>query len=120
MVEIPKTPFLVKLTTLPPAHILPLWFFDLWTGILLLIFLFKPTESIDPIHRQAKPLYNPAEADEIVKHPTADPFGPEYILLFGKTVGGTRHNDTTVCNRLMVVCEIPEYDWLRAKRILRY
>lgn len=67
-----------------------------------------------------KPLYNPAEASEIVKHLTDIHFDPEYILLFGKLVGGTRHSDATAYDLLMVVRETPEYDWIRAKRLLRY
>ena len=67
-----------------------------------------------------KPLYNPDEAAQIVRCLTDDYFDSEYILLFGKLVGGTRHSDATAYDLLMVVRETPEYDWIRAKRILRY
>lgn len=65
-------------------------------------------------------LYNPAEAARIVQSLTEDYFNPEYILLFGKLVGGTRHSDAMTYDLLMVVRETPEYDWIQAKRILRY
>ena len=68
----------------------------------------------------AELLYDPAEAAQIVHHLTDGYFDPEYILLFGKLVGGTRHSDATAYDLLMVVRETPEYDWMRAKRILRY
>ena len=45
---------------------------------------------------------------------------PEYILLFGKLVGGTPHSDAMAYDLLMVVRETPEYDWIQTKRILRY
>ncbi len=65
-------------------------------------------------------LYNPAEAAQIVNCLTDGYFAPEYILLFGKLVGGTRHSDAMAYDLLMVVRETPEYDWMRAKRLLRY
>ena len=65
-------------------------------------------------------LYNPAEAARIVQSLTEDYFNPEYILLFGKLVGGTHHSDAMAYDLLMVVRETPEYDWMRAKRLLRY
>ena len=65
-------------------------------------------------------LYNPAEAARIVQCLTEDYFNPEYILLFGKLVGGTHHSDAMTYDLLMVVRETPEYDWIQAKRILRY
>ena len=65
-------------------------------------------------------LYNPAEAAQIVQSLTEDYFNPEYILLFGKLVGGTRPSDAMTYDLLMVVRETPEYDWIQAKRILRY
>ena len=64
-------------------------------------------------------LYNPAEAARIVQCLTEDYFNPEYILLFGKLVGGTHHSDAMAYDLLMVVRETPEYDWIQAKRILR-
>ena len=65
-------------------------------------------------------LYNPAEAARIVQSLTEDYFNPEYILLFGKLVGGTHHSDAMAYDLLMVVRETPEYNWIQAKRILRY
>lgn len=38
-------------------------------------------------------LYNPAEVEQIVGHLTSGVFDPEYILMFGKLVGGTRFSD---------------------------
>ena len=67
-----------------------------------------------------EPLYDPNEAAQIVRILTDGYFDPEYILLFGKLVGGRRHSDATAYDLLMVVRQTPEYDWLRAKRILRY
>lgn len=65
--------------------------------------------------------YNPDELARIVHVLTHnDFFDPEYILLFGKLVGGTLHSDATAYDLLMVVRETPDYDWIRAKRILRY
>ena len=37
----------------------------------------------------AEQLYDPNEAAQIVRHLTDGYFDPEYILLFGKLVGGT-------------------------------
>lgn len=54
-------------------------------------------------------LYNPAEAARIVQSLTEDYFNPEYILLFGKLVGGTHHSDAMAYDLLMVVRETPEY-----------
>ncbi|WP_147639041.1 nucleotidyltransferase domain-containing protein [Alistipes sp.] len=68
----------------------------------------------------AEQLYDPNEAAQIVRHLTDGYFDPEYILLFGKLVGGTPHSDALAYDLLMVVRETPEYDWIRAKRILRY
>ena len=48
-------------------------------------------------------LYNPAEAARIVQSLTEDYFNPEYILLFGKLVGGTHHSDAMAYDLLMVV-----------------
>lgn len=64
--------------------------------------------------------YDPNEAAQIVQTLTDGYFDPEYILLFGKLAGGTPHSDATAYDLLMVVRETPEYDWIRAKRILRY
>ncbi len=55
-------------------------------------------------------LYNPAEAARIVQSLTEDYFNPEYILLFGKLVGGTHHSDAMAYDLLMVVRETPEYN----------
>lgn len=68
----------------------------------------------------AEPLYDPAEAARIVDCLTDGYFDPEYILLFGKLVGGTPHSDAMAYDLLMVVRETPEYDWSQAKRVLRY
>ena len=55
-------------------------------------------------------LYDPNEAAQIVLHLTDGYFDPEYILLFGKLVGGTPHSDAMAYDLLMVVRETPEYD----------
>lgn len=84
----------------------------------------QPTEQPAPEPPQATQpvelLYDPAEAAQIVHHLTEHHFDPEYILLFGKLVGGTRHSDATAYDLLMVVRETPEFNWIQAKRILRY
>ena len=72
-----------------------------------------------PASEPAKPLYNPVETAQIVKHLTSGIFNPEYILLFGKLVGGTRFSDPAAYDLLMVVRETPSYDWIQAKRYLR-
>ena len=77
-------------------------------------------EISQPEQQTTKPRYNPNEVAQIVKHLTDGYFDPEYILLFGKLVGGTPHSDATAYDLLMVVRETPEYDWIRTKRILRY
>lgn len=83
-----------------------------------------PEQSVpEPQPDQPAPagqLYDPNEAAQIVLHLTDGYFAPEYILLFGKLVGGTPHSDAMAYDLLMVVRETPEYDWIRAKRILRY
>ena len=56
----------------------------------------------------------------MIRHLTDGYFDPEYVLLFGKLAGGTPHSDAVAYDLLMVVRETPEYDWIRAKRILRY
>lgn len=81
----------------------------------------QATQLTEPQPAQpTKLLYNPDEVAQIVKHLTDGYFDPEYILLFGSLVGGTLHSDATAYDLLMVVRETPEYDWIRAKRILRY
>lgn len=72
------------------------------------------------LEQPAERLYDPAEAARIVQTLTDGYFNPEYILLFGKLVGGTHHSDAMAYDLLMVVRETPEYDWMRAKRLLRY
>lgn len=67
----------------------------------------------------AERLYDPAEAAQIVRILTDGYFKPEYILLFGKLVGGTPHSDAAAYDLLVVVRDTPEYDWIQAKRILR-
>lgn len=75
----------------------------------------------NPVQEQpAEQLYDPNEAAQIVRMLTDGYFNPEYILLFGKLAGGTHHSDATAYDLLMVVRETPEYDWIQAKRILRY
>lgn len=81
----------------------------------------QATRSAEPQPEQpTKPLYDPDEVAQIVKHLTDGYFAPEYILLFGSLVGGTFHSDATAYDLLMVVRETPEYNWIHAKRILRY
>lgn len=65
-------------------------------------------------------LYDPAEAGQIAGLLTTGVFDPEYILLFGRLAGGTPHSDAAAYDLLMVVREIPPYDWMQAKRYLRY
>lgn len=65
-------------------------------------------------------LFDPAEAEQIVRILNDGYFDPEYILLFGKLVGGTPHSDATAYDLLVVVRDTPRFDWLQAKRILRY
>lgn len=72
------------------------------------------------LEQPAEPLYDPAEAARIVQCLTDGYFDPEYILLFGKLVGGTPHSDAMAYDLLVVVRETPEYDWIQTKRILRY
>ena len=55
----------------------------------------------------------------MIRHLTDGYFDPEYVLLFGKLAGGTPHSDAVAYDLLIVVRETPEYDWIRAKRILR-
>ena len=80
------------------------------------------TQLIVPEATQpAKPLYDPDEMAQIVRVLTDDDFfNPEYILLFGKLAGGTPHSDATTYDLLMVVRETPDYNWIQAKRTLRY
>ena len=49
------------------------------------------------LEQPAEPLYDPAEAARIVQCLTDGYFDPEYILLFGKLVGGTPHSDAMTC-----------------------
>ena len=72
------------------------------------------------LEQPAERLYDPAEAARIVQCLTDGYFDPEYILLFGKLVGGTPHSDAMAYDLLVVVRETPEYDWIQTKRILRY
>lgn len=64
--------------------------------------------------------YDSAEANQIIRHLTDGFFNPEYILLFGKLAGGTPHSDAVAYDLLVVVREKPAYNWIEAKRILRY
>ena len=72
------------------------------------------------LEQPAERFYDPAEAARIVQCLTDGYFDPEYILLFGKLVGGTPHSDAMAYDLLVVVRETPEYDWMQTKRILRY
>lgn len=86
----------------------------------------QPARQTEPASEQTTrssepaPLYDPAEAAQIVRHLTDGYFNPEYILLFGKLAGGTPHSDVPAYDLLVVVRESPEFDWMQAKRILRY
>lgn len=81
----------------------------------------RPAQLIASVLEQpAERLYDSAEAARIVHCLTDGYFDPEYILLFGKLVGGTPHSDAMAYDLLMVVRETPEYDWIQTKRILRY
>ena len=55
------------------------------------------------LEQHAERLYDPAEAARIVQTLTDDYFDPEYILLFGKLVGGTPHSDAMAYDLLVVV-----------------
>lgn len=65
-------------------------------------------------------LYDPAEASQIVQVLRDGYFDPEYVVLFGTLAGGTPHSEALAYDLLMVVRGTPRYDWLQAKRILRY
>lgn len=55
------------------------------------------TASATPQPTDAAELpYDPTEAARIVRHLTDGSFDPEYILLFGKLVGGTPHSDPAI------------------------
>jgi len=77
----------------------------------------QPTAQSGP---QPERLYDPGEAARIVECLTDGYFDPAYILLFGRLAGGTPHSDAAAYDLLVVVPEAPEYDWMQAKRILRY
>lgn len=67
------------------------------------------------------PHYNRAEANAIVDCLTKEGlFDPEYILLFGSLAGGTPHSEAKCYDLLLVVRNLPAYDWLQAKRELQY
>lgn len=81
----------------------------------------NPAQLIDlKLEQPAQRLYDPAEAARIVHCLTDGYFDPEYILLFGKLAGGTPHSDATAYDLLVVVRGTPDYNWVQAKRILRY
>ncbi len=66
-------------------------------------------------------LYNVEEADHIVRHLTTEGlFDPEYILLFGRLAGGTQHSEAMCYDLLIVVRDMPDYEWWQARRNLRY
>lgn len=73
-----------------------------------------------PQPQAAKLRYNPEETAQIVKHLTNGIFNPEYILLFGSLAGSTPHSEAIAYDLLIVVRETPAYNWLQAKRALRY
>ena len=67
------------------------------------------------------PRYNRGEADVIVNYLTKEGlFDPEYILLFGSLAGGTMHSEAKCYDLLLVVRNQTDYNWLQAKRDLRY
>ena len=83
----------------------------------------QPALAPQPQPQPGRPdelLYDPDETAQMLRHLTDGYFDPEYVLLFGKLAGGTPHSDAVAYDLLMVVRETPEYDWIRAKRILRY
>lgn len=83
----------------------------------------QPAPAPQPQPQPGRPdelLYDPDETAQMIRHLTDGYFAPEYVLLFGKLAGGTPHSDAVAYDLLMVVRETPEYDWIRAKRILRY
>ena len=55
------------------------------------------------LEQPAERFYDPAEAARIVQCLTDGYFDPEYILLFGKLVGGTPHSDAMAYDLLVVV-----------------
>ena len=68
-----------------------------------------------------EPLYDPAEAETIVRLLTKEGlFDPEYILLFGSLAGGTPHSEAKSYDLQIVVGNLPVHDWADAKRDLRY
>ncbi len=79
-----------------------------------------PTALRTQAEEPASGRYNPDELAQIVRCLTDAYFDPEYILLFGSLAGGTPHSDVAAYDLLMVVRNTPEYDWMQAKRILRY
>lgn len=78
----------------------------------------KPAQTIATTTQPELP-YAPNEAAQIANI-LIPLFNPEYILLFGRLAGGTPHSDATAYDLLVVVREKSEYDWMQAKRILRY
>ena len=78
------------------------------------------SQAATPRPAPAELPYDPAEVGQIVENLTNGIFDPEYILLFGKLAGGTRFSDPVAYDLLMVVRETPSYDWMQAKRYLRY
>ena len=83
----------------------------------------QPAPAPQPQPQPGRPdelLYDPDETAQMIRHLTDGYFDPEYVLLFGKLAGGTPHSDAVAYDLLIVVRETPEYDWIRAKRILRY
>ncbi|MDE6777997.1 MAG: nucleotidyltransferase domain-containing protein, partial [Alistipes sp.] len=73
-----------------------------------------------PEPSQPEPLYSQSEANDIVRFLTSEGlFDPEYILLFGSLAGGKPHSEAVSYDLLVVVRDIPAYDWWQAKHDLR-
>ncbi|MDE6857687.1 MAG: nucleotidyltransferase domain-containing protein, partial [Alistipes sp.] len=73
-----------------------------------------------PEPSQPEPLYSQSEANDIVRILTSEGLlDPEYILLFGSLAGGKPHSEAVSYDLLVVVRDIPAYDWWQAKHDLR-
>lgn len=64
--------------------------------------------------------FDPTELDHIVSILASGPFDIDYILLFGKLVGGTPFSGVAAYDLLVVTDGAPAYDWRKVKRYLRY
>lgn len=75
----------------------------------------ETNQTSDPV------LYDQTDIDRLLQVLTDSRyFDPAYILLFGKLAGGTPHSDAAAYDLLVVCHEKSEYDWIAAKRLLRY